>query len=306
MSHFTVLVIGDNVDEQLAPYHEFECTGRDDEYVQDIDVTDEAREEYESSTKPEIQTFYDFVKWWYGSEPVYPDEDIDFENRHKYGYMLMDERANVVQVVKRTNPNAKWDWYKIGGRWTGFFKLKPGKKGVVGDPGFMTEPADSTAGYTDQAKKGDIDFEAVREEKGLEAAYVWDAVHRIADGRDFITWEEARAEHPEDMEKARKLYSEQPVKLDILKSKDNKVRWSLFADDSIMVTSREEWIQKARDRAIVTFAVVKDGEWYEKGKMGWWAVVSDEIDQEEWNRKFSELLDSVSDDTLLTLVDCHI
>jgi hypothetical protein len=26
MSHFTVLVIGDNPEEQLAPYHEFECT----------------------------------------------------------------------------------------------------------------------------------------------------------------------------------------------------------------------------------------------------------------------------------------
>lgn len=35
MSHFTVLVIGPNYEEQLAPYHEFECTGCDDEYVQD-------------------------------------------------------------------------------------------------------------------------------------------------------------------------------------------------------------------------------------------------------------------------------
>jgi hypothetical protein len=35
MSHFTVMVIGDNVDEQMAPYHEFECTGDDNEYVQD-------------------------------------------------------------------------------------------------------------------------------------------------------------------------------------------------------------------------------------------------------------------------------
>ena len=26
MSHFLVLVIGDNPEKQLAPYHEFECT----------------------------------------------------------------------------------------------------------------------------------------------------------------------------------------------------------------------------------------------------------------------------------------
>jgi hypothetical protein len=35
-------------------------------------------------------------------------------------------------------------------------------------------------------------------------------------------------------------------------------------------------------------------------------MVSDEIDQAEWNRKYSELLDSLSDDTVLTIVDCHI
>lgn len=50
MSHFTCLVIGDNVDEQMAPYHEFECTGEDDQYVQDIDKTEKARAEYEKDT----------------------------------------------------------------------------------------------------------------------------------------------------------------------------------------------------------------------------------------------------------------
>jgi len=46
MSHFSVLVIGSSVEEQLAPYHEFECTGKDDEFVREVDVTEEARAEY--------------------------------------------------------------------------------------------------------------------------------------------------------------------------------------------------------------------------------------------------------------------
>jgi hypothetical protein len=50
MSHFVVLVIGDNVEQQLAPYHEFECTGRDDQYVVDIDITEEVRNEYLNDT----------------------------------------------------------------------------------------------------------------------------------------------------------------------------------------------------------------------------------------------------------------
>ena len=50
MSHFVVLVIGDNVEELMAPYHEFECTGTDDQYVQNIDVLAKYREEYENGT----------------------------------------------------------------------------------------------------------------------------------------------------------------------------------------------------------------------------------------------------------------
>jgi len=46
MSHFAVLVVGENVDEQLAPYHEFESTGENDQYVVDVDKTEEARLDY--------------------------------------------------------------------------------------------------------------------------------------------------------------------------------------------------------------------------------------------------------------------
>ena len=50
MSHFTVLVIGEEPELQLAPYHEFECTGEVDEYVQSIDKLDEATESFANST----------------------------------------------------------------------------------------------------------------------------------------------------------------------------------------------------------------------------------------------------------------
>ena len=50
MSHFTVLVVGDNVDEQLLAYHEFECTGIKDQYVIEIDETDEHMASYEEET----------------------------------------------------------------------------------------------------------------------------------------------------------------------------------------------------------------------------------------------------------------
>lgn len=56
MSHFSVIVVTkDEPDEgtigyQMAPFHEFECTGVDDEFVQDVDITEESRKEYLDGT----------------------------------------------------------------------------------------------------------------------------------------------------------------------------------------------------------------------------------------------------------------
>ncbi|CAQ71573.1 hypothetical protein [Cupriavidus taiwanensis] len=70
--------------------------------------------------------------------------------------------------------------------------------------------------------------------------------------------------------------------------------------------TREAYVQAARDAAGVTFAVLHDGKWYERGSMGWWGCVSDEKDTNEWYRQFAELIDGLPDDTPLTVVDCHI
>lgn len=61
MSHFCVYVITDHEpthDELgaiLQPYHEFECTGEDDQYVQDVDQLEEILAEYESATVPYVR-----------------------------------------------------------------------------------------------------------------------------------------------------------------------------------------------------------------------------------------------------------
>lgn len=57
---------------------------------------------------------------------------------------------------------------------------------------------------------------------------------------------------------------------------------------------------------ISAFAVVKDGKWYERGKMGWFGVVTDKKDKDAWNEEVKQLLASLPPDTLLTMYDCHI
>ena len=69
------------------------------------------------------------------------------------------------------------------------------------------------------------------------------------------------------------------------------------------IRDQQEGLENAE---IVTFAVVKDGEWYERGEMGWWGIVSDEKDTEVWNNQFNKLLNDLPEDTLLSMYDCHI
>jgi len=383
MSHFAVLVIGAHPEQQLAPFHEFECTGKNDQYVQDTDVTDEYRKDYEDRTKnryvsptgenfspyseqfyrdfteeemvaliaenggqkpygsgdfrgmryttgswddgkgyrsrihfmpegyteqefkvSELETFAEFVEGWGGQKVVPFGEMPDTDETHKYGYVLVDENGDVTKVVKRTNPNSKWDWYKIGGRWNGFYKLKDGRIGKVGKPGVMTEAPKE--GYVDQVYKGDVDFASMRKEAEEKAAELYDKVMVIIGHLPVNeTWDSVRDRmfDTEGRDAAIAFYHSQPRNKAIKECGDREMIW-IVVDE--FVVSREEYIKRAGDASCITFAIVKDGQWFERGEMGWWGVVTNESDRSEWYAKYNELLNSLSDDTLLTLVDCHI
>ncbi len=63
---------------------------------------------------------------------------------------------------------------------------------------------------------------------------------------------------------------------------------------------------KQLDHTLVCFAVVTpDGVWHEQGKMGWWAVVTDEKDDAEWDEELAGILQN-HQDGMLVGVDCHI
>ena len=374
MSHFTALVVGDDIEEQLAPYHEFECTGQDDEFVQTIDQTEVAREEYLKATtqalqapdgtihswwdeegnykeefqrsptaeelaeilsgerlalrttgygvntvvieppadwvevevlRSSVESFAKFVESWYG-HPIVPfGETPNLQGDHKYGYTTVDENGEVVATFDRTNPNKEWDWYVVGGRWSGFFKLKPGAEAAEVDPDLGR--GEAAVGRANSAKKGDIDIEGMRNEAGEEAAAKYDKFVTLTAGCPPLDpWSVVRERHSGNIDAARNEYNDHPTVLALNNSNDEDARWWIFDGLDQFLVSREEYIQRARNRAMTTFAVVKDGKWFEKGDMGWWGMVVDEKDQEVWNREFAALIDGLSDDTLLTVVDCHI
>lgn len=351
MSHFTVLVVGENAEDQLQPFHEFECTGTDDQYVVDVDVTEEARAEFERRTcirlrgpdgalhdffdetgswRPEFsrpvpepfglerregfvpdgysevevplrdaESFAEFVKGEYG---VSSTSAPDTAGEHKYGYALVDADGGIVKVIDRTNPNAKWDWYELGGRWTGFFKIRGGAASAVGRPGLMTTAA--RPGFADSVRRGDIDFD------GTEAAEVEKMLPDFDRALAIVTehgvpptWASVR-DSVSDIELARFIYNRHPAVIAL-----NAARLMPFSSellDRFCGFDRAAFIAMTRARAWSPYALLINGTWIGRGEMGWFGMSHGDVPEKEWHAKVRETVLALPPDTLLSVYDCHI
>lgn len=309
MSHFVVIVAGD-VDHNLAPFHEFECTGADNEFVVAVDQTNDAIESFKGKqVDGDYNDFADFVSKWYGFEAVPFGEEPDLEGRHKYGYYTVDESGEPVGVFNRTNPNAKWDWYQVGGRWSGYFKLKSGKSGEYGEKSWMNAGEENDSVHCDVALKGDIDFEGMRKAAddacreryrliGYSPEMTWRPWEEIAADETFTDWDERRKFYnsQEDLAKLKAT----------LQAKKEEFDFFFFDFDSLLGLTEDEYVEKRSDRGIVPYALVIDRKWMSRGDMGWFGASSNEISNEEWVDIFQKKLSELPDDTLLSAVDCHI
>lgn len=311
MSHFVVLVIGDNVDQQLAPFNEQPEDGDPHVTLEFHDQTDEFRKEYDEGDVEIIKrpdgswvfayaatdddraaqiapvsvkfselysTFEEFCKEWHSSEP---------NEQGRYGY--------------HSNPKAKWDWYVVGGRWSGYFKAKPGVIGKVGESGVFGNKAEP--GMYDQLHRGSIDFEGMRADAAAEANKRYDAYEAAVKGLEVPKpWAEFRTAF-ENIDDARKAYHETPY-IAALRAA-NLLLW--FEDPvEVYGIGREKFVERASNGSFTPYAVLKDGEWYSKGEMGWFGMSSNNVDPDTWNERVWELLRDLPEDTLITAVDCHI
>lgn len=140
--HFTALVIGEDIDGQLAPFMEYCCGEPEKRFVVFYDAEDAMLYRYENQSEERI--IMPDGRPWEAEDPFEPEpvpehlekQIIPFKEKYAtfedfargvYGYNERDETYNRYGFWQ--NPNAQWDWYLIGGRWTGFFKLRKGRKG---------------------------------------------------------------------------------------------------------------------------------------------------------------------------------
>jgi len=78
----------------------------------------------------------------------------------------------------------------------------------------------------------------------------------------------------------------------------------LLEDNMMSVSGLLIEIQKSND--LVPFSLLSpDGCWYEKGSMGWWAIVTNAKEQLKWDQEVMELLEQ-NKECIAVVVDCHI
>lgn len=265
MSHFAVIVIGKNIEEQLEPY--WEAT-ENPEYVEFIDEEQELLDDYNNGAKDGVPfkeiyaTFEEFVEDWYGVEEREP-----IHNR--YG--------------RYANPNAKWDWWQIGGRFSGYFKKKGSDTRV------------------NSVSIDELDIEGMTQEVLADANEEYSKLEAILKGRPAPSWQEFLEKYPTP-EEARAAYGELPVIQDMFSAK-----FFIFGGVAEEFgQSREEYLEKVKQKVLAPFAFVENGAWFQKGEMGWFGMSSNDMEDREWATQFNQVIASLPPETQLTIVDCHI
>lgn len=287
MSHFSVAVFtkpnGKTVEELLAPYNE------NIEYEPYIQYTKEQAiakvrkeiEDYKNGTYAKYladpkkyeeehnnERHLNYLKNEFPKQLTWTDEECYQDKAKYYDEDMIDADGNLLSTY---NPNSKWDWYSIGGRFPGKLKANNGKHGE--GSAFNNNPM--VDGEFDSARVGDIDWSMDMDEYNKAIRY-WEVV-----------------------------VEKQPLRED--ENKDDFINW--YKDGYYEEYYRDKETYAKIFASFGTYAVVTpDGIWHEKGQMGYWGISSETGDESlDWDLYYKErFIDAADPDWTITIVDCHI
>jgi hypothetical protein len=163
------------------------------------------------------------------------------------------------------NPDAKWDWWVIGGRWSGFYLGKENASGYIcaGHPTTMTIPQDN---YYDIIELKDVDWLGMASDTADKLITTWNG----------------------KIEPIR-LPANEELLLD---------NYGVLTDDT-----KESYVIRNTFKAGMTTALVDlDGEWY-SDESGWLGL--NDIDSKQWMTQCFESFSEAPEDTTLVVVDIH-
>ncbi len=304
----------------LAPYEECPESGK---FLEFEDRTDSAQAEFKVDTVEAIQYPDGSIKSPYGKEfrdafilengKIYARDPSDSKARRvtdaskalvfipdypaEKWYKSFDEYCEDYHGYsqnadgrwgRRFNPNAKWDWYEIGGRFQGPFLVKSDLEECVElTEDCMSEDVPEGYKYVNVARKRDI---------------CWDMMKRCA-----VESAKKRYEYLKDT-----FQTKDHSRLGALETITDEgiLGWGYMAfkkDETLEDYLKRKGVTEQDKYQLHTYAFVSsDGNWFSQGDMGWFGVSHNDKPERSWNDDIQELMDRTSDDAYLVAVDCHI
>lgn len=254
---------------------------------------------------------------WIGKYLLEKEPGLDITDAEAFSaalakHELDDEKYTIedgtIYRMSTYNPDSKWDYWRVGGRWAGNLVLKPGAEGVMQPLSWEwdNEANIDFSGRADVARKGDVDFDRVRQEAVDAANAEWDAYEAaVAEYGPLpdMEWVKLFETDREAAEAARTAYWNHPG-VAALKGD------AFFAEPPTekFQPDRETYVERARLNAVTCYAYLdSENGWLEPGRMGWFGMSNDTADsREDYAREVNRILDELPDDAVLAVVDCHI
>lgn len=227
----------------------------------------------------------------------------------EYGYVETPNQPGKVSYFH--NPNAKWDWFQIGGRYSGKLISKAGERGTVS---LLMNDFNYKSKECDISQFKDIDFEAMRKsnvDKRLN--WIQDAMKSVKE-KSFARFEDNWHEYCRLRDLIRKTCKDKNISFrEYLENNPTELTVIMFRAiedysqvdyqyDFSSTGSLQTWAESAP--ALSAWGFIKDGKWSEKAEMGWWGMHS-EI-KNDWDSCFNHMLSTIKPDQWIAVVDCHI
>ncbi|MEV0646036.1 hypothetical protein AB0I28_12300 [Phytomonospora sp. NPDC050363] len=226
--------------------------------------------------------------------------------------LYYDADSDRAYTLTTYNPESKWDWWSIGGRWHKYFVATQGTDAsalIHGRPGAFgsTAPDQFGTGVTcDGGMRGLLDLDAQRDKDATAAAERFDVWDRICEKTPPArSWSEfsSLVEMGMPITEARTEHSAQPRVALARKELDS---WGCPVEE--FFSGREEYILQARRAAVPGYALITlDREWVAPGRMGWFGMSSEGPGEKEAYRiAVNTYLDGLDPEAWVVVVDCHI
>jgi hypothetical protein len=208
------------------------------------------------------------------------------------------------------NPDSKWDYWRIGGRWGGQFPFRQefASQVIMPERGWDS-PEEIKLLSCDGGPKRALDLAAMRDAAEEQARKTYATYHALVDHLpEALPWSSFADNISEGtgytIDQARQEYRNQP-RVQAVSGTDFAWGEDVITKFSVPV---DLYAEKARAGAVPGFALVTtDGRWMAPGNMGWFAITdANENTRISYWEAANAYVESLPDSAWLVVIDCHI